>query len=38
MNLSKVKYICEFNKELGIEEYYKRVYLNESNIWELSEK
>lgn len=38
MNLSKVKYICEFNKELGIEEYYKRVYLNESNIWGIKRK
>ncbi len=35
MNLSKqkVKYICEFNKDLNIEEYYKRIYLTELNMW-----
>ncbi|PLR99537.1 hypothetical protein [Bacillus sp. T33-2] len=35
MNLSKqkVKYICEINKDLGIEDYYKRVYLSEFDMW-----
>jgi uncharacterized protein YpiB (UPF0302 family) len=40
MNLSKqkVKYICEVNKELNIEEYYKRVYLSELNVWGIKKK
>jgi len=40
MNLSKnkVKYICERNEDLGIEDYFKRVYLIESGVWGVKKK
>lgn len=40
MNLSKqkVKYICEVNKDLGIEEYYKQVYLSDLQMWGVKRK
>ncbi|RYI30510.1 IDEAL domain-containing protein [Bacillus infantis] len=40
MNLSKqkVKYICEVNEDLGIEEYYKQVYLTDLNMWGVKRK
>jgi hypothetical protein len=35
MNLyeDKIKYICEFNQELGVKKYYKIQYLNDLKIW-----
>lgn len=29
----KVKYICEYNRELGVKKYYKIQFLNELNMW-----
>lgn len=35
MSLSKenVKYICEVHEDLGIEKYYKQVFLTEFEVW-----
>lgn len=35
MSLSKenVKYICEVHEDLGIEKYYKQVFLTEFDMW-----